>query len=70
MDRESIRQVERKNNKLIEVRHKIKPKTTKVSDPDVKKHLEELHPKIVIATINKDQRVWHLNVVNTTVPNY
>ena len=72
MERKRISQVEWKNNKMTEVKHKIKPKTTKpvLSDPDNKKNLEELYTKIVIVPIIKHQTVWHLYAVNITVPNY
>ena len=41
--------------KITELRHKLKPKQTKLvlSDPDVKKHLKELHRKFVIFIIDK-----------------
>ena len=55
MERKRISQVEWKNNKMTEVNHKIKPKTTKpvLSDPDNKNYLEELYTKIVIVPVDK-----------------
>ena len=43
------------NEKITEIQQKIKPKQTKpvLSDPDAKKHLEELHRKFVTVTIDK-----------------
>ena len=40
---------------MTEVKHKIKPKTTKpvLSDPDNKNYLEELYTKIVIVPVDK-----------------
>ena len=41
--------------KITELKQKIKPRQAKpvLSDPDVKKHLEDLHRKFVIVTIDK-----------------
>ena len=41
--------------KITELKQKMKPKQTKpvLSDPDLKKHLEVLHRKFVIVTIDK-----------------
>ena len=40
---------------ITELKQKIKPKQAKpvLSDPDVKKHLKELHRKFVVVTIDK-----------------
>ena len=68
MERESISYGQRKNNKSW----KVKPKETKpvLSDPDVKKHLEELHQKFVFITVNKNQIILHLYVESTSFPSY
>ena len=72
MERESISQGERTNNKV----NKIKPKQTKPvpSNPDVKKHLEELHRKFVIITIDKVSnfalicRKYYISKLSAEVP--
>ena len=57
--------------KITDNKQKIKLKQVKpvLSDPDVKKHQEELHRKIVIVTSIKYQTILHLYVENTTFLN-
>ena len=53
--------------KITKLKQKIKPKQAKpvLSDPDVKKHLEELHRKFVLVTIDKASNNFTLYLENT-----
>ena len=58
--------------KIIDLKQKIKPKQIKpvLSDPDVKKLLEELHRKFVIVTIRKASKNFEFYVESTILTNY
>ena len=69
LERDSFNQGEKRFQNL---NHKIKPKQTKpvLSEPDVKKHLEKLHRKFVIAAIHNTSNNYAFYVQNSTLPNY
>ena len=59
-----------KGNKIkTELKEKLKPTIPVLSDPDVKNHLEELHWKFVIVTIDKGRISFAFIFKNTTFPN-
>ena len=67
MKRENIDQGEKKQNLKVKAKQ-IKPV---LSDPDVKKPLEEFHQKkMLLSPFIKHQTILHLNFENTTFPNY